>query len=272
VNYNKVEDLQKALWDCTAIAHLAGIAHARPAPDDRQRYHQGICDATTNLLQAASAVGCQRFVFASTIKVYGESSGSQVLNENSPTLATSIYGQCKIEAERIVLGFSKQISTVIFRLPPLFGKGMKGSVRHFFRAARYHIPLPLHNLRQHRHFLFVNNASALILAAIKGEIKPGLYNVFDPYPWTMGEFYQVIYDAIHNRPLPRYLAWRLPALCEHFLMKVPGLAALMNPFELASNQATEWQRHLSYSPTDGLKAAAQDLIPSLNAEPSLLLP
>lgn len=272
VDYDQPEDLRKALSACSAVAHIAGIAHARPAADDWQRYHKGICEVTTNLLQAAIAEGCQRFVFASTIKVYGESSGSNILNENAPTTASSIYGKCKIEAEQTVLDRSQQIPAVIFRLPPLYGKGMKGSVRHFFRAASLHAPLPLHSFRQRRHFLFVKNASALILSALKGDIKPGLYNVFDPHPWTMGEFYGAIYEAIHSRPLPRYLAWKLPSFLEPILMKIPGLAALMNPFELASNQPTEWQGHLHYSPTASLKAAAHDLILSPNRQPSLQLP
>ena len=244
VDYERTESLVEALVGCGAVVHLAGIAHSKASKNDLERYRLGICSATQNLISAAMQGGTKIMIFASSIKVYGESSNSITFFEDSTPTPKTLYGLCKLEAEGIVQAVEGKLASVIFRFPPLYGPGMKGSVRHLFSAAKLRLPLPVHNFQHLRNFLYLGNAVSLLIASVEGNIKPGIYNVYDLQSWTIGELYKQIYVAVHNRPLPKLLAWVMPQFLERYLAKVAWLSPLMLPFRLKSNFEMHWAKYV----------------------------
>src|SRR5690348_14379039 len=69
-------DFRAHLANCDAVIHLAGRAHVfhERDPDPELAYRRANTLVTQKLAEAAALAGVRRFVFMSTVKVYGEHS------------------------------------------------------------------------------------------------------------------------------------------------------------------------------------------------------
>lgn len=122
------------LFDC--IVHAAGKAHVVPqSPKDTQVFWDVNVLGTRNLLKALEASPPKRFVFISTVAVYGMSKGV-LLNETAPLLAKDPYGQSKIHAEAEILSWcnSMGVKCTILRLPLVFGENPPGNLKAMIRG------------------------------------------------------------------------------------------------------------------------------------------
>jgi len=91
----------------TAIVHLAGIVTmgCERDPELCMRVNLG---GTTNLLEAARLAGVPRFVFASTISVYGPHVSQPMTEAATPAEPLTWYGQSKILAEQLGLYYERR--------------------------------------------------------------------------------------------------------------------------------------------------------------------
>jgi nucleoside-diphosphate-sugar epimerase len=92
------------------IFHLAGVTKAR----DRQGYVDGNVTITTRLLQACrSQPGLKKFVYVSSQAAAGPSLAGIPLTEADAPHPISIYGECKLAAEKEVLSISGELPVVV---------------------------------------------------------------------------------------------------------------------------------------------------------------
>ena len=97
----------------THIIHMGGITSTADAFRDPDLAHATNVEATRALSDAAANVGA-RFVFASTDMVFD---GTQApYAEDASVCPLSVYGQTKVDAERVVSG-----NAVVVRLPLMYG-------------------------------------------------------------------------------------------------------------------------------------------------------
>ena len=98
---------------CEAVIHLAAAQHEANVAD---RYFFDVnVNGTRTLLEASRLAGVSRFVYGSTIGVYGEYRG-QALDENTPPQPMNVYGRSKLEAEGVVGSYRDQLATCIVRI------------------------------------------------------------------------------------------------------------------------------------------------------------
>jgi len=99
------EQIARAMTGATTVIHCAiGLQNV-------------IVGGTSNMLEVALKLGIKRFVHMSTAEVYGNESGE--IDENSPYQYTgSVYGDSKIEAEKLCWEFHKKGSKVNRRRRP----------------------------------------------------------------------------------------------------------------------------------------------------------
>ncbi|MDQ6624935.1 MAG: GDP-mannose 4,6-dehydratase [Verrucomicrobiota bacterium] len=89
-----------------AVAHLAARAGVRPSITAPQLYYDTNVNGTLHLLEAARAVGIERFIFASSSSVYGICKTAPFSEEMHLTQTISPYAATKIAGEFLCSTYS----------------------------------------------------------------------------------------------------------------------------------------------------------------------
>ena len=89
-----------------AIAHLAARAGVRPSIQNPQLYYDTNVNGTLHLLDAARVTGVERFIFASSSSVYGNSKSVPFSEDRQLIQTLSPYGATKIAGEFLCSTYS----------------------------------------------------------------------------------------------------------------------------------------------------------------------
>jgi nucleoside-diphosphate-sugar epimerase len=115
------ETAGEATKGCDAVFHLAAaLAQFEP---DQGRMHRVNVTGTDNLLSAALDHGVKKFIFMSSVEVYGI--GLPVpCPENAPLQPVCQYGRDKVEGEELCKQYlQKGMDVTVFRPPTINGPG-----------------------------------------------------------------------------------------------------------------------------------------------------
>ena len=138
-----VDALRDAFRDCGIIFHFADRAQRK----SYRKENVGVAArVVTAMRTSAQQCGVRRIVAASS--VYAED-------------PYDLYGRSKRGMEEAALAASSGTPAVILRLPPLYGSGARGSVRHIARAAERGWPLPFKSANAPRRFLSLDALAEL---------------------------------------------------------------------------------------------------------------
>jgi nucleoside-diphosphate-sugar epimerase len=154
--------LTRALRGAFAVVHLAGRAHVmnESAPDADTAYELANVDATERLALAAAAAGVRRFVFASTVKVNGESTlPGRPFKPGDPAAPHDAYARSKLAAE-LALAHAANGTAMIaatLRLPLVYGRGARGNFRRLVDAVAARRFLPLGAIDNRRSLVALDN-------------------------------------------------------------------------------------------------------------------
>ena len=160
--------------NCEIVIHLAAAQHEGNVPDS---YFRDInVSGTRHLLEAAIAAGARRFVYGSTIGVYGSAS-EQELTETSATRPENIYAVTKLEAEQLVSAHSSQIETCIGRISETYGPGDFRLLK-LFRAIDRGAFVMLGSGENVRQVIYVDDLAACLLLAAEHPSAVGQTFVF----------------------------------------------------------------------------------------------
>lgn len=200
VSTGKLQDLEYArslVEGCTAVIHLAAAQHEAQMPDIYFRDVNVI--GTRVLLEAARAVSVRRFVYGSTIGVYGSSS-DQVLDENSPLRPDNIYTRTKAEAERLVSTFSAEMETCIIRISETYGPGDLRLLK-LFRAIDRGQFVMIGSGQNRRQCIHVADLARALLLATEHPYAAGeVFVIAGAEPITTNEMVQLIAAALNRHP------------------------------------------------------------------------
>jgi nucleoside-diphosphate-sugar epimerase len=172
-----VAELTRALTGVGAVVHLAGRAHVidEHAADPDAEYRRANVDVTAKLAEAAAATGVGRFVFASTIKVNGESTApGRPFGPDDPPAPEDAYARSKHAAE-VALGRIAQdtlLLPVILRLPLVYGPHARGNFRRLVDAVAARRWLPFGDIDNRRSLLGLPNLLDAIDAALHASVVP----------------------------------------------------------------------------------------------------
>jgi nucleoside-diphosphate-sugar epimerase len=106
--------------DRDAVIHLAAAQHESHVPDS---YFRAInVDVTRALLEASRDAGVRRFVYGSSIGIYG-AAGAKAIDETTAPNPQNVYGRSKLEAEQVVRSFAGDLEGCIVRISEVYGPG-----------------------------------------------------------------------------------------------------------------------------------------------------
>lgn len=126
-----------AHWQPEIIIHLAANPNGKPDPVAPTAILDDNIKATQNLLHWCNE-GI-KFIFASSIVVYGSNNQDWEPIENSGTKPTSLYGITKVASEHIIKAYSvyRNINYQILRICAIVGPGLThGILYDFIRKAK----------------------------------------------------------------------------------------------------------------------------------------
>lgn len=141
---------------------------------------------TRRLAVQAAAMDVRRFVFLSSIKVYGEHTlpGKPFVIDEFPggfaapsekPGSEDPYGVSKLEAERVLWEISEQtgLELVVVRSPLVYGPGVKGNLLRLLSWVARGVPLPLGAVRNQRSLLGLLNLVDLLLRCVEHPAAAG---------------------------------------------------------------------------------------------------
>lgn len=102
------------------IVHTAATSPAPGITDEGMRRDNAV--ATANLIGAALERGCQRFIYLSSLSIYGTISQS-VVDESTPITDPDIYGATKYQGEEALQAQADNLPSISLRLPGVLGPG-----------------------------------------------------------------------------------------------------------------------------------------------------
>ena len=203
---------KQATAGCDTIVHLAGQAHALDDDHVSDQDYQSInVDGTKHLLDGAVAGGVRKFIFASSVKVFGETTTGSV-DESEPPAPQSPYARSKWMAEQLVASYAKgSLATLSLRLPLVYGPTEKGNLYRMIAAIdRGKFP-PLPHVQAVRSMLHVKNFVLAVRAVLQsaGFLKP-MYVATDAKPYSITEVYDLLRRGLGlPPPLSRVPLWAL---------------------------------------------------------------
>lgn len=170
--------LQDALAGSATLIHLAAQAH-RPhgaSPAALTALHAINVDVPVRLAAAAAAAGVRHVVFASSVKVHGESSpAARALREDDPLAPADPYGASKVAAEaglaRVAADTGLRVTAL--RLPLVYGPGAKANFAALVQAVRRGAILPVASIANRRSLVASGNLASALLALLHAEAAVG---------------------------------------------------------------------------------------------------
>lgn len=169
------EDWAPVLKGADAVVHLAARVHvARDhSPDPHTAFQRINRDATLKLARAAEQAGVSRFVFLSTIGVYGRQN-SQV-GPGCDVSPDSPYAHSKLQAEQGLAKIAARgnLGVTVFRAPLVYGPGCPGNLLRLMKLIWYRAPLPFASIENRRSLIAVESLADLLTRGTLGSDAVG---------------------------------------------------------------------------------------------------
>lgn len=271
--------LRAALAGAATVIHLAAQAH-RPSgksPAALAALRAVNADLPARLADAAAAAGVRHFIFASSVKVHGETSPpDRPLREGDPLAPADPYGASKVAAEAALarIAAATALRVTALRLPLVYGPGAKANFAALVRAVRRGALLPVGSLANRRSLLATGNLASALLAVLDadqrstgtgigtGATRFAPYLVADTEAPSTPELVRALAATLGVAPRivpcpPRLLrvATHLPVIGERIARLVTSLAVDTTAFRTRF----EWTPPLSLAA--GLAAAVDGMAP-----------
>lgn len=235
------DTLRDAVKGVDTVVHLAGlVSYTKP----KSVLYSVNAAGTKNLISRCKRV--KRFVFTSSVSVYGEIKG--IADESYPFAPATNYGLSKAVAENVVR--NSGIDHVILRVAPAYGKGSPSWLKNL-RLLERRFPIPRTDNKTH--VVHVSDfVRALELAVEKGE---GCYNIADREPMPFVEFAETIVRMLGKRPM------KLPMFAVSLLARLTGMKTYLDVLTMNRHYDTEKaRRELGFRPRADFKREVKRMV------------
>ncbi|MDG7000697.1 MAG: SDR family oxidoreductase, partial [Nitrososphaerota archaeon] len=178
------DSVSKVVKEYDAVIHEAALVSVSRSVENPLLTNKVNVDGTVNLLKASVDSGVQKFIYASSSSVYGDTE-TLPKKETMVTVPISPYGVSKLAAENYCRTFSKvySLKTVCLRYFNVYGPRQKyghysGVIPIFIRKAlNDEAPVIDGDGEQTRDFTYVSDVVQANLLALRKDVSPGtVYN------------------------------------------------------------------------------------------------
>ncbi len=258
--------LEKAVADAEWIFHFAAKLHINNPNEKLKAEYQAVNVKATKKLLEISRNHCEKFIFASTINVYGTTDGTEIFDEKSPLDPVGIYAQTKAEAEKFVLA---EKSGVVLRLAAVYGSRMKGNFPRLVKAIKKGRFVFIGKGDNRRTLIHAKDVvKAAILCAENENANGNIYNVTDGEIHTLYEIVEAIAKALNkktpNIKLPIAFVKPLVGIGDNLTKLIGKPLNLRNMLEKINEDmaisGTKIQKELGFKPEFDLKKGWEETV------------
>jgi nucleoside-diphosphate-sugar epimerase len=187
------------------VVHLAAHVH-KPGESlgvAAERHRRVNLEATLALAKAAADAGVERFVFASTIKVCGETSAAGSFDGRCTARPSDAYAASKWEAEVALraLACTSTMALVVIRPPLVYGPGVRANFLRLMQLVARGVPLPLASVSNRRSLVYVDNLADFVARCIWHPGAAGrAFAIADEPAMSTPELVQALARALQVEP------------------------------------------------------------------------
>lgn len=180
------EDVEKAVKDIYAVAHLAAIVGDPACAKDPELTREINTAGSELLYDVANEAGVQRFIFASTCSNYGKMDDpSQFVTETSKLAPVSLYAETKVAYEKFLLGQDKSSSAkpTCLRFSTVYGLSPRVrfdlTVNEFTKELALDRKLIIFGEQFWRPYCHVRDLARSVMMCIEAPSEKVAFNVFN---------------------------------------------------------------------------------------------
>ncbi len=258
-----------AVKDCDVVYHLA--ARIDFEGKTYEAYKDVNVDATGYLLAAAQKYGVKKFVFFSSIGVYGLPAGVGDIkgwDETHPYTYSNFYGESKWAGEELVRAAHQKsgLAYAIVRPASVYGPREKGPTLALYQAIKHHQFLMIGDGKNLLHYVFVKD---LVKGARLAELSPqptGEYILAGQPPVSFREIVDSVAASIHQKVpafgLPTPVALVLAFSCQ-MVNQLLGIHLPLFPSRVRTMTTTYWydiskaKKAIGYQPKTSFQKGSQ---------------
>lgn len=192
------------------VFHLAALAGVRPSIEEPDRYVSVNLDGLTAMLEAARAVDCRRFIFASSSSVYGNNEKVPFAETDSVDEPISPYAATKAGGELICHTYAHLfgLSIAALRFFTVYGPAQRPdlAISKFMRLIVNGEELPMFgDGTSSRDYTYIDDIIEGVLASDEraGQSPPGwfrIYNLGGSEPVTLRNMIRTIGEVVGHEP------------------------------------------------------------------------
>jgi len=240
---------RRLVQGCEAVVHLAAARRAAGIPDSY--FFDVNVEGTQLLLESCVRASVRRFVYGSSIAVYG-SAGESALTEDTPIAPDDAHGESKAAAEKVARSFSDRLEISIARIGEAYGPEDLRLLKSFEAARRGLLPIlgAPRNLHQPIHVRDL--AQALLLAVEHPAAKGETFVLAGASPITSRDMLRTIEQimGIPTRSL-RLTLFRMDFLRKSLSFRTDKARALLGfepaiPFDAGVRDTFAWYCNAGY--------------------------
>jgi UDP-glucose 4-epimerase len=249
------EAWKETRFDASVVVHLAALVHCMKKAPPKEEYFKVNTQKSIELAKKAKKEGVQHFIFMSTAKVYGESSGASGWDEQSQPNPEDDYSLSKHEAEKALKKIEDDnFKIAIIRTPVVYGPHVKGNILKLMQLINKMYVLPFKNIRNNRSMVFIGNLTALIERIIEKKAS-GIYIARDKEDISTTYLITKIKKYIN----PQLINFALPSIAQRMIkLLLPGTyKRLYGNFIL---DATQTNKYLNFIPPFSFDEGIKNMI------------
>ena len=199
--------VRAAVRGCDAVLHLAAVADVNHVVEDPVRAEDVNVRGTRIVLDAARAEGVQRFVYASTVWVYGSAVDGDVVTEDTPLMLPShLYTATKLAGEMYTRSYGELygLPQTILRFGIPYGPRSRAAavLAAFVARARDGEPLSIAgDGAQTRQFVYVEDLAEGIVASLAPPAAGRTYNLVRDESVSIRQIADIVREVVADVPI-----------------------------------------------------------------------
>ncbi|UCD04591.1 MAG: NAD-dependent epimerase/dehydratase family protein [Candidatus Woesearchaeota archaeon] len=200
-----IEGLRKNLKDIDYIFHLAAFVSVPESVKKRCETFEINVKGTKNILEIAKEIGAKKVIIPSSAAVYGDDP-ELPKTEDSKLMPLSPYAESKIQKERLVKEFSKDIETAALRLFNVYGPNQNPASPYaavipiFIKKALEGKDLIIYgDGEQTRDFIYIKDVCEAFLSAINTKLNGDIINIASGKELSINELAKKIIELTNSK-------------------------------------------------------------------------